>query len=277
MALNFECGKDVVEKVMDIMKKRGSISMDAAFNYKAQNGLRKEVSYRDIDFLRCLSDSAEIEVVDSIIDYLEKIKIIDHDCNYDKESFSGLKEIVSDKFIVPSTAITPLMARLLYMLSSVKKPDFLLAIGISYGYTFVWNVGPAAMNQQKAPGKMMGIDIDSKSVEIAKKNFSNFKNHANIDVIAQDGLKTLDEITQKIDYLYLDADNMEIGKGLYLELLRKAYPKLAKGAWVLAHDVTFYFFTEQLKEYLEFVRNKKYFSESICLDVDPYGLELSVK
>jgi predicted O-methyltransferase YrrM len=189
-----------------------------------------------------------------------------------------LKEIVDNKFNIPASSITPIMARLLYMLSSIKNPEMLISVGISCGNTFVWNAGPFISSKiSSSKSKIIGIDIDSESIKIAKENFSNFKGCENIELITEDALNTIDRLDFKIDYLYLDADNMDIGKGLYLQLLLKTYPKLNKGAWVLAHDATFYYFKDQLKEYLEYVRNKEYFSESICFDVDPYGLELSIK
>lgn len=46
---------------------------------------------------------------------------------------------------------------------------------------------------------------------------------------------------------------------------------------VLAHDTMVPPFAEQLEEYLAYVRNGDNFEESASFDVDPYGLELSIR
>ena len=53
--------------------------------------------------------------------------------------------------------------------------------------------------------------------------------------------------------------------------------KVEVGGWVLAHDTTVPPFASQLEKYLSFVRGNKYFRESISFDIDPFGLELSIK
>jgi len=46
MALTFECGRDVIEKVIGVLKKRGYISEDANFNYNGSSFNRKlEILY----------------------------------------------------------------------------------------------------------------------------------------------------------------------------------------------------------------------------------------
>jgi hypothetical protein len=46
---------------------------------------------------------------------------------------------------------------------------------------------------------------------------------------------------------------------------------------VLAHDTTVPPFASQLEGYLAFVRNSANFRDSISFDIDPFGLELSIK
>ena len=278
MSLKFKCSEEVIEKVMKKLKSDGLVSENAYFNDDAENDLRHEVAYRDLDFLRYLTNTSGDEVVYSILDFLKEMKVTEESAFYDNDSFSKLKEIVKSKFKVPSTSITLLMERLLFMLSSVKKHKKIIAIGISCGYTLIWNTGTSLLtNGNNSVEKIIGIDIDPESIKIAKSNIENLHRTEIIDLLSEDALITLEKLDDTFDYVYLDADNKEIGKGLYLKLLKTIYPKLAKGAWVLAHDVTFYYFKDQLKEYLNFVRNKNYFSESICFDIDPYGLELSIK
>ncbi len=46
---------------------------------------------------------------------------------------------------------------------------------------------------------------------------------------------------------------------------------------MLAHDTTAPPFADELRAYLAYVRDGSSFRESISFDVDPYGLELSIK
>jgi len=57
----------------------------------------------------------------------------------------------------------------------------------------------------------------------------------------------------------------------------KIYDRLKPGTWILAHDVTHRYISNQYDNYLKFVRDDNYFKKSICFDLDLYGLELSIK
>ena len=96
-------------------------------------------------------------------------------------------------------------------------------------------------------------------------------------MIAEDGLASVKRLEGPFDYVMLDVDSRELGKGLYLELLTRLYDKLEPGGWVLAHDTMVPPFATQLEPYLAFVRHDENFTESISFDVDPFGLELSIK
>ncbi len=50
-----------------------------------------------------------------------------------------------------------------------------------------------------------------------------------------------------------------------------------EGAWVMAHDNLDWTARKQMAPYLEFVRDKAHFSESICFDIDDCRMELSIK
>ena len=75
---------------------------------------------------------------------------------------------------------------------------------------------------------------------------------------------------------YLEA-RVQGGDDLYFPLIRQIYDKLPKGAWIIAHDATWYRRKAAIKRYLSFVRDKNHFSESIMFDIDAYGLELTIK
>jgi hypothetical protein len=64
---------------------------------------------------------------------------------------------------------------------------------------------------------------------------------------------------------------------LYLPLLKQIYDKIPKSGWVMAHDATRFSIQDDLRDYLNFVRDKANFRESITFDIDAYRLELSIK
>jgi predicted O-methyltransferase YrrM len=280
MALEFHAEKSIANKVLKEMKGDSIISKDAKVNFKANNNLRKEVTVKDIDFLQYLADIEEEEVVDSALKWLKNKNLIDGNSSYDKVKFEKLRKEIKTKFDVPATAVTPAMERILYALSTIKKPQSFIAIGIYCGNTLVWSAGSSCgKGKVYDSGKIYGIDINKKSIKLAKDNFSKLKNTKHIKLIAEDGLKFIDQTNETFDYIYLDADNKEVGKSLYFDLLKKLYPKIRKGGWLLAHDTNcpWFNFHEQLEDYFKFVRDKKNFQESVSFNVDLYGLELSIK
>ena len=85
----------------------------------------------------------------------------------------------------------------------------------------------------------------------------------------------VEQITQQaIDLLYLDATgDGGRGKGVNLDIVEAAYPRLAAGALVLAHNSVNG--ADGLKHYLEFVRDPAHFRASVNVVVDCEGLEVS--
>ena len=67
--------------------------------------------------------------------------------------------VSQEVFTVPGTSITPVMERLLYMLSSLRRPRRAIGLGTYCGNALVWTVGPGC-----GPGraykaeKVYGID-----------------------------------------------------------------------------------------------------------------------
>jgi predicted O-methyltransferase YrrM len=278
MSLVFTVDDNVIESVLEQLKLSGIVSREAFFNYNAPDNLRKEVTYRDPDFLRLLSQTSEIEIVDSALEMLKRSEYVPRDADYNKEAFTNFRKEVGKHFKVPMTSITPVMERLLYMLSSVKKPKNIMAVGIYCGNTLAWVAGASCGNGKVYDaGKIYGIDIDADAIEGAKRNFGKLAYTDHIHLIQEDGLIIADELDESFDYIYLDVDSKEKGKGLYLDLLKKFYPKLSEDGWVLAHDTTHPYIRNQLGEYLDFVRKKDFFTESISFPVDFWGLELSIK
>lgn len=281
MALAFRPDKKTIERALAALKGYGNmVAPDAFFNYDARDGLRREVAFRDEDFLGILGSIGDEIVVDSILEMLKSKGLVSRKAAYRKEAFEDLVTLIKDKWFYPWSTFTKAMRRLFYMLASVKQPKIVVGMGIFYGYTLAWSAGPSCGKQRiYTAEKIYGVDINRKAIKGARKNFATLDGAEHVELLAEDGRIVAERLEGPVDFLHLDADDEKIGKKLYLELLKKLYPKLSPGAWVLAHDVTdpTFYKSGDFVEYLDYVRDPRFFSESILFDIDHCGLELSIK
>ena len=270
--------RELAETALQRLKRRGFVAEDAWCNARATHQLATEVGYRDLHFLFYLGQYAESEISAGVLELLKQNGIVESSAAYSPEAFERLRREVRVHFTIPGTAMSPVMERLLYQLSALKRPMSMIGIGIFCGNTLVWSAG-ASCNGGRVyePEQVLGIDIDAQAIRIAQQNFSRLTKVDHVKLLAEDGRVSADRLAGPFDYIYLDADSAENGKRIYLELLQKLYPKLKRGGWVVAHDTTLPAFKPRLAEYLDFVRDRRFFQESISLDVDVFGLELSVK
>ncbi len=274
----FHPHEEAVEAALLWLKKDGVVHPDAKFNYSAEGGLRKEVAYRDADLLYRLARSPEEEnVIDGAREMLVSQGHISSDANYDKSAFAQLRAEIKKEFTGTWTSITPVMERLMYMLTAVKRPARLVELGSFWGNTLAWFAGPCVgSNQEYAADKIYGVDIDVEITKQARENFARLDNCEAVELIGEDAAIALTRIDGPIDFLYLEAKDEKNNSG-YLEFLKQAYDKLPKGAWVIAHDSTHYDHQKDLLPYLEWVRDTANFADSISFDVDSFGLELSIR
>jgi len=278
MALIFHPPREVIELALKELKADKQVHPDAVFNASAPNGLRKEVTYRDLDFMYRLGrTSLEEKIVDVALEFLKSQGLVNRDAGYDKAAFESLHRVVKQEFKGSWTSLSPTMERLIYMLTSVRRPKRLVEFGSFWGYTLAWFAGPCiGANRCYEADKIHGIDIDVEMTERARENFGKIPNSGAIELIAEDARIAVDGIPGPLDFVYIEAKSEE-EKGLYLTLLQQVYDKLPDGAWVIAHDNLDYTFREEIQGYLSFVRDKTHFSQSICFDIDDCGIELSVK
>lgn len=281
MALVFRPDKKSIEKTLAELKGYGNkVAPDAEFNHEAPGGLRREVAFRDEDFLSLLASIDDEYVVDSILEMLKEKALVSHEALYRKDAYEELVKLTREKWFYPWTSFTKAMRRLFYMLSSVKQPRTVVGMGIYYGYTLAWSAAPSCgPDKIYTAEKVYGVDIDAKAIEGARRNFANLEGAEHVELIPENGRIVAERLKGPIDFLHLDADDKKIGKRLYLDLLKSLYPRLSPGAWILAHDVTDPDFCKSgdLVEYLDYVRDPGNFAESILLDIDTCGLELSIK
>jgi predicted O-methyltransferase YrrM len=268
----------VVDQALEKLKRDGVVHPEARLNIDAERDLRREVTYRDYDLQYRLARSPEqAAVVEAARRLLVSLNLIPPDANYDETAFDALRAQVKASFQGTWTTITPVMERLLYMLTAVRRPRWLVELGSFWGNTLAWFAGPClGPRREYIAERVIGIDVDVAITEKARENFSRLDNAEQVELIGEDAAIALDRIDGPIDFLYLEAKDEENNSG-YLEFLRQAYHKLPRGAWVIAHDTTAWDHQDDLRPYLAWVRDTRNFAESISFDVDQFGLELSVR
>jgi predicted O-methyltransferase YrrM len=174
------------------------------------------------------------------------------------------------------------MERLLYAINAIKQPKNALCLGIFCGNTLTWNVGAAS-----GPGKcyqaehLVGVEIEKHPADLAKKNLISI-GMDEVEVLCEDGFKTIQEVDYPIDLLYLDANGYDPdtdtnGKRIYLSMLKRALPKLTSDAVIIAHDTLIPDVVEKAAAYLEFVRDSSNFRASFSLEIDEEGLEVTFR
>ena len=278
MAIEFHPPRKAIELALNQMKTDGIASPDAYFDYNAPGGLIRVVTYREPSFnYRLGRTAAEEEIVDAALGLLKSRNLIQTNSNYDKNAFKLFRTEIKEKFTGSWTSLSPTMERLIYMLTSVKKPKRLIELGSFWGYTLAWFAGPCiGPYKTYAAEKIYGIDIDAKMTDQARANFAKLNDCPGLELIGEDALEVIKGLDGPFDFLYIEA-KADDADGLYLALLEQMYDKLPKGAWVMAHDNLDWSFQKEMEEYLPWVRDKSHFSESIAFDIDHCGIELSIK
>ena len=295
MALTFHPSREAIELALEKMKDDGLVHPDAAFNEDAPDGLRREVAHRDPYFAYRLGrTSLETGIVDSALELLKREGHVPVSADYDRLAVDAHRARLKDKFEGSWTSLSPTMERLMYMLTSVRRPAHLLELGSFWGYTLGWFAGPCiGPSRAYAAERIIGIDVDADMVKKARANFKKLENVSEVELIAEDARTALDCIEGPFDFVYIEAkyenraiaeaeaagETSELGpvSGLYLILLKQIYDRLPKGAWVMAHDNLDWTARKQLAPYVAFVRDKAHFRESICFDIDDCGMELSIR
>jgi predicted O-methyltransferase YrrM len=196
--------------------------------------------------------------------------------NYPEDRFVAFRDAVRREFEIPWTAITPRMQRLLFAVSAIHRPETTVAVGVFCGFTFACAAGACA-----GPGcchdarRALGIEIVPEHAALAQRNLARLDPSGVLQIQAADGIEILRHWEGTIDLLYLDATgDGHSGKGIYLDLLETAWPRLPSGALVLAHNS--HNAADSLGPYLEQVRDPGRFRESVNVVLDPEGLEVSV-
>jgi predicted O-methyltransferase YrrM len=152
-------------------------------------------------------------------------------------------ERMAEKESLPS--IGPTKGKIIAHVIEDYKPRKILEIGTLYGYSAILM---SSILPEENGGKVITIEIDNGSANIARKNIEDAALANKVDVIVGDALEIIPKLHEKFDMVFLDGTKEEYFK--YLKLVEK---NLEKGAVVVADNVGI--FETSMYDYLEYVRN----------------------
>jgi predicted O-methyltransferase YrrM len=164
------------------------------------------------------------------------------------------------------------MSRLLYALSDTFRPKNQAVIGSAEANALIWLALPVLPTAHK----ILGMDLDEEGNSKTSANLTSL-GAEKITIKTLDGREAKSEFKDKIDLLFIDVWSAGNGKSDYFDILEQAYPALAEGALILAHDITYPKFRNDLAGYLCMVRNENRFRCSCSIPIDRYGLEVTIR
>ena len=152
-------------------------------------------------------------------------------------------EKMAERESLPS--IGPTKGKIIANVIQDYKPRKILEIGTLYGYSAILM---SSILPEENGGKVVTIEVDKESANIARKNIEGAALANKVDVILGDALEIIPKLHGKFDMVFLDGTKEEYFK--YLKLVEK---NLEKGAVVVADNVGI--FETSMYDYLEYVRN----------------------
>ena len=111
-----------------------------------------------------------------------------------------------------------------------SKSKTILELGTSYGYSTIFLAEAARANG----GLVITLEIHSEKMEYAKEKVRDAGLSDFVDFRKGDALEILEKSNEKFDFVLLD-----IWKRFYLPTFELFYPKLEKGAWVIADNMLY--------------------------------------
>jgi len=173
-------------------------------------------------------------------------------------------------------AVTPRIGRFYNILLRATKATRILEIGTSVGYSTIWFA--EALQENSPESKIITIELDSKKVNRAKKNFEDAgishmieqKQGYALNILLQLD-REVKQSRQKFDFVFIDAD-----KEKYIQYFDAAFPLLKVGGLIGADNILVPVrYNHLIQPYLDHVKNNpKVISETIPLD---NGEEITLK
>ncbi|MFG6175974.1 O-methyltransferase [Halomonas sp. THAF12] len=125
-------------------------------------------------------------------------------------------------------SIGPAQGALLYMLARAAGARRIVEFGSSFGISTLYLAAAAEDND----GHVIGSEYYANKREHALANLRDAGLAQRAEIRLGDALETLGDVTDPVDFVFLDGD-----KSLYLPVLECLLPSLAPGAWMVADNL----------------------------------------
>jgi predicted O-methyltransferase YrrM len=152
----------------------------------------------------------------------------------------------------------------LHKLILKKKPEVIVEIGASNGYSTIW----LADAVQKIGAKLITYEFVPEKVRDLVSNLQKAGLIKYVQIIPDDANKRIGDLNERIDFVFLDARKNE-----YLQQLKLLEPKLKPGAIIIADNAISH--KHVMEDYLYYVNNEKAY-QSELKDIGT-GLEITLK
>ena len=138
-----------------------------------------------------------------------------------------LNRYTNSKVILPRMLSGHVQGRFLSMISKLVNPEIIVEVGTYTGYSCL-----CLAEGLKKNGKIITIEKDEEFASIAKKFFDKSNYKEKISLLIEDATKAIENISEKIDLAFIDADKVNYTK--YYDML---FPKLKIGGLIVADNV----------------------------------------
>ena len=138
-----------------------------------------------------------------------------------------LNRYTNSKVILPRMLSGHVQGRFLSMISKLVNPEIIVEVGTYTGYSCL-----CLAEGLKKNGKIITIEKDEEFASIAKKFFDRSKYKEKISLLIEDATKAIENISEKIDLAFIDADKVNYTK--YYDML---FPKVKIGGLIVADNV----------------------------------------
>ena len=154
-------------------------------------------------------------------------KYISDISNSESSLLKELNRYTNSKVILPRMISGHVQGRFLSMISKLVNPEIIVEVGTYTGYSCL-----CLAEGLKKNGKIITIEKDEEFASIAKKFFDRSKYKEKISLFIEDATKVIENISEKIDLAFIDADKVNYTK--YYDML---FPKLKIGGLIVADNV----------------------------------------
>ena len=138
-----------------------------------------------------------------------------------------LNRYTNSNVILPRMLSGHIQGRFLSMISKLVNPEIIVEVGTYTGYSCL-----CLSEGLKKNGKIITIEKDEEFASIAKKFFDRSNYKEKISLLIEDASKAIENISEKIDLAFIDADKVNYTK--YYDML---FPKLKIGGLIVADNV----------------------------------------